>query len=107
MEVISENNNKKEDISSINEQNSENIPELKLDEYPFQLITKEQEKKEDQSFNTSDKSEIFIAKNKNEKSTEENTNISKKNSIILNTERNERKGREERNERQWKQQSNT
>ena len=91
MEVISENNNKKEDISSINDQNSENIPELKLDEYPFQLITKEQEKKDDQSFNTSDKSENFIPKNKNEKSTEENTNISKKNSIILNTERNERK----------------
>ena len=37
MEVISENNNKKEDLSSINDQNSENIPELKLDEYPFQL----------------------------------------------------------------------
>ena len=72
MEDIQENNNKKSNNQSINDQTSENIPHIDLDESPFQLITKDPEKKEDQ--------------NKNDKSTEENSNsiISIKNPKKIN-----------------------
>ena len=72
MEDIQENNNKKSNNQSINDQTSENIPHIDLDESPFQLITKDLEKKEDQ--------------NKNDKSTEENSNsiISIKNPKKIN-----------------------
>ena len=94
MEVISENNNKEQNKEINQELNLEDIPKLSIEEPSFQLITKEQEKKEkekeDQSFNASEKSDIIIQKSKNEKSTEDNSisNISK---IIKNSESNERK----------------
>ena len=92
MEVISENNNKESNQENTNDLNVEGIPKLSLEEPSFQLITKEQEKrdKEDQSFLASEKSDINNPKSKNEKSTEDNSviNISK---IIKSTESNERK----------------
>ena len=92
MEVISENNNKESIQENTNDLNVEGIPKLSLEEPSFQLITKEQEKKdkEDQSFLASEKSDINNPKSKNEKSTEDNSviNISK---IIKSTESNERK----------------
>ena len=92
MEVISENNNKESAKENNKELNAEDIPKLSMEEPSFQLITKEQEKKEkeDQSFNASEKSDINNPKSKNEKSTEDNSiiNISK---IIKNSEGNERK----------------
>ena len=94
MEVIKENNNNNKSTSNINETNTENIPQLNLEDASFQLITKDPEKKEDQSFNTSEKSDNIIQKSKIEKSTEDNSNIniSKKNSIRKSSsESNERK----------------
>ena len=92
MEVISENNNKESAKENNKELNAEDIPKLSMEEPSFQLITKEQEKKEkeDQSFNASEKSDINNPKSKNEKSTEDNSiiNISK---IFKNSEGNERK----------------
>ena len=94
MEVIKENNNNNKSTSNINETNTENIPQLNLEDASFQLITKDPEKKEDQSFNTSEKSDNIIQKSKIDKSTEDNSNIniSKKNSIRKSSsESNERK----------------
>ena len=94
MEVIKENKNNNKSTSNINETNTENIPQLNLEDASFQLITKDPEKKEDQSFNTSEKSDNIIQKSKIEKSTEDNSNIniSKKNSIRKSSsESNERK----------------
>ena len=94
MEVIKENNNNNKSTSNINETNTENIPQLNLEDASFQLITKDPEKKEDQSFNASEKSDNIIQKSKIEKSTEDNSNIniSKKNSIRKSSsESNERK----------------
>ena len=94
MEVISENNNKELTKKNNQEFNVEDIPKLSIEEPSFQLITKEQEKKEkekeEQSFNASEKSDINNPKSKNEKSTEDNSiiNISK---IIKSSEGNERK----------------
>ena len=75
MEVISENNNKESAKENNKELNAEDIPKLSMEEPSFQLITKEQEKKEkeDQSFNASEKSDINNPKSKNEKSTEDNS----------------------------------
>ena len=94
MEVIKENNNNNKSTSNINETNTENIPQLNLEDASFQLITKDPEKKEDQSFNTSEKTDNIIQKSKIDKSTEDNSNIniSKKNSIRKSSsESNERK----------------
>ena len=94
MEVIKENKNNNKSTSNINETNTENIPQLNLEDASFQLITKDPEKKEDQSFNTSEKSDNIIQKSKIDKSTEDNSNIniSKKNSIRKSSsESNERK----------------
>ena len=94
MEVISENNNKESTKKNNQELNIEDIPKLSTEEPSFQLITKEQEKKEkekeEQSFNASEKSDLNNPKSKNEKSTEDNSiiNISK---VIKNSEGNERK----------------
>ena len=52
MEVIKENNNNNKSTSNINETNTENIPQLNLEDASFQLITKDPEKKEDQSLKT-------------------------------------------------------
>ena len=93
MEVIKENNNQNLNKQNTSEQNSEIIPKINLDESPFQMITKEVEKKEDQSFNLSEKSDNNNPKSKNDKSTEENSTsiISNKNSkgieLIENNER--------------------
>ena len=95
MEVIEETNIQNSNNLNTSEQNSEIIPKLNIEnELPFQMITKEPEKKEDQSFNTSEKSENNLQKSKNEKSTEENSIsfLSNKNSKGINTiENNERK----------------
>ena len=95
MEVIEETNIQNSNNLNTSEQNSEIIPKLNLENEPtFQMITKELEKKEDQSFNTSEKSENNLQKSKNEKSTEENSVsfLSNKNSKGINTiENNERK----------------
>ena len=93
MEVIQENTNKDKNNQNSKEQNIESIPKLDLDEPSFKLITKEQEKKEDQSFNISEKSDNN-PKSKNDKSTEENSLsiLSNKNSKgIIPIENNERK----------------
>ena len=94
MEVIQDNTNKDKNNQNSNEQNIENIQKLDLDEPSFKLITKEQEKKEDQSFNISEKSDNNNPKSKNDKSTEENSTsiLSNKNSKgIIPIENNERK----------------
>ena len=93
MEVIQDNTNKDINNQNSNVQNIENIPKIDLDEPSFKLITKEQEKKEDQSFNASEKSDNN-PKSKNDKSTEENSlsMLSNKNSKgIIPLENNERK----------------
>ena len=94
MEVIKENDIKDSNKQNNEEQLLENIPKINLDEPSFKLITKEPEKKEDQSFNASEKSDNNIQKSKNEKSTEENSlsMISKRDSKSINIlESNERK----------------
>ena len=94
MEVIKENDIKNSNKQNNEEQLLENIPKINLDEPSFKLITKEPEKKEDQSFNASEKSDNNIQKSKNEKSTEENSlsMISKRDSKSINIlESNERK----------------
>ena len=93
MEVV-ENDNKESIKENNNKQLLENIPKLDSEESSFQLITKEQEKKEDQSFNASEKSDNNNQKSKIDKSTEENSIsiISKKESKGINSqENNERK----------------
>ena len=93
MEVIQDDTNKDINNQNSNVQNIENIPKIDLDEPSFKLITKEQEKKEDQSFNASEKSDNN-PKSKNDKSTEENSlsMLSNKNTKgIIPLENNERK----------------
>ena len=93
MEVIQDNTSKDINNQNSNVQNIENIPKIDLDEPSFKLITKEQEKKEDQSFNASEKSDNN-PKSKNDKSTEENSlsMLSNKNTKgIIPLENNERK----------------